>query len=381
MPYIIPVDVETTISNKGNPFDTTNKMVLGGYGAGDDYNTFTPNNIAAAQEAFDRAELILFFNAKFDLHWCRNVGIKFGIRLPIWDCQLAEFILSNQRIKYPALDTSCERRGLPGKLDVVKTEYWEKGIDTDAIPIDILSDYLRQDLNATYQLYLAQVAEFKKPEHAGKYKLFRMGCYDLLTLQEMEYNGFVFDVEAATKAAEQLEQQCAKLDQCILDEFVDVPINLSSPDHVSCMLYGGTITESVQIPIGVYKTGARVGHPKYKKIDKPYTLTAIVTPLKGTELAKEGYYGTSEAVLQSLKGDGKAKRIIDALLMRRTVEKLRGTYYAGIPNLIQNLNWAASTIHGQLNQCVASTGRLSASKPNQQNMPPDCKRFCISRYV
>ena len=44
--------------------------------------------------------------------------------------------------------------------------------------------------------------EFKKPEHKGKYNLFRMQCYDLLALEDMEYNGFLFDVENAKKKSD-----------------------------------------------------------------------------------------------------------------------------------------------------------------------------------
>ena len=106
----------------------------------------------------------------------------------------------------------------------------------------------------------------------------------------------------------------------------------------------------------------------------------MIEPLKGSELAKEGYYSTNEDVLRSLKANAKGKKIIDALLERRGLEKLRGTYYDGIPNLLAEHDWQDSIVHGAFNQCVTITGRLSGTKPNQQNLPGDCKRFCISRY-
>ena len=376
---IFSLDVETTTSNKGDPFDTTNRFVLGAWGTDVQCNRFLDAD--TVQQQLSRAQMVILFNAKFDLHWLRRIGCTYSIRLPIWDCQLAEFILSNQKWKYPSLDEACERRGLPRKLDVVKSEYWEKGIDTDAIPFEVLDEYLQQDISCTYLLYKAQLDEFKKPEHKDKYKLFRMQCYDLLVLEEMEYNGFLFDCEAARAEAFRLETDCAALDRAILDEYPDVPINLASPDHISCMLYGGSIVTQIPIPIGVYKTGARAGQVKYKNIDQSYDLPRIVEPLKGSELAKEGYYGTSEDVLRNLKGTGKVGRIIENLLNRRGIEKLRGTYYNGIPDLIGLHNWADSIVHGQFNQCVVTTSRLSATKPNQQNLPSGCKLFCISRYT
>lgn len=375
---VFALDVETLIRNKGDPFDTNNHMVVGAIGTDTSCTFFHAPTI---QQSLSNAKMVVLFNAKFDLHWIRNIGCTFNIRLPIWDCQLAEFILSNQRWKYPSLEEACSKRGLGHKIDVIKNEYWDKGIDTDQIPTDILNEYLAQDISLTYKLYLAQVAEFKKPEHQSKYKVFRLACYDLLVLEEMEYNGFLFAQEEARKESQLLEEQCNKLDAAILNEFPDVPINLGSNDHVSSMLYGGTIEHEIRIPVGVFKTGARVGHPRFKVVKQQYVLERIVEPLKGSELAKEGYFGTGEDVLNSLQPNGRAKGIIRNLLERRGLEKLRGTYYDGIPNLIEKHSWASSLVHGSLNQCVTITGRLSATKPNQQNMPKGCKRFCISRYV
>ena len=109
---IFALDVETTISSKGNAFDETNVLVLGGYGTDTSYFRFIPDNVQRIQECISQAKLVILFNAKFDLHWCRRIGITFNVRLPIWDCQLAEFILSNQQWKYPSLDEACAKRGL-----------------------------------------------------------------------------------------------------------------------------------------------------------------------------------------------------------------------------------------------------------------------------
>ena len=44
------------------------------------------------------------------------------------------------------------------------------------------------------------------------------------------------------------------------------------------------------------------------------------------------------------------------------------------------MDWPNDTLFSNLNQCTAVTGRLSSTKPNQQNFPPEAKTFCISRY-
>ena len=376
----LALDCETTTFNKGDPFDERNLFVLGGYGDALSFSKFLPNDISGLESALHEKTLVILFNGKFDLHWCNNIGIHFNVRQPIWDCQLAEFILSNQRWKYPSLDEACEKRGIGKKIDTIKLKYWNNNIDTDMIPPAELEEYLQQDVSLTYKLYLAQLAEFKKPEHASKYKLFRLGCYDLLVLQEMEYNGYLFDKENAIAEATRLEGICADLDNNLLSFFPDIPVNVGSPSHISTILYGGTIKDTVRIPIGEYKTGAKVGHTRYKLLEQEYKLPRLITPLKGTELAKEGFYSTDEDTMKNLKPTGKVKKIIDLLLERRGLEKLRSTYYNGIPDLIEKHHWKDNFVHGSLNQCVAITSRLTGTKPNQQNMPKGCKQFCISRY-
>lgn len=158
------LDTETTTSNKGNPFDKTNFLVqiglkqLNGESLVLDFrNGF---NVKEIQSVVDSSKLIIGFNLKFDLHWLRRLGINIE-NISVWDCQLAEFILDRQKTPYNSLNDALIKYGLPVKLDVVKTEYWDKGIDTDRIPVDILSEYLRGDLSGTELVYLRQLEEFK----------------------------------------------------------------------------------------------------------------------------------------------------------------------------------------------------------------------------
>ena len=168
------LDVETTTRTKGNPFDSTNKFVLGAIGTDTDYINYTSDNWHIIREYLKTVKMVILFNGKFDLHWMRNLGMDIDPRLPIWDCQLAEFILENQRNPYPSLEGTAQKYGVGHKLDIVKTEYWDKGIDTDKIPFNILDEYLRQDISVTDLVYLKQVEEFKKLEYRGKDNLGRM---------------------------------------------------------------------------------------------------------------------------------------------------------------------------------------------------------------
>ena len=73
-------------------------------------------------------------------------------------------------------------------------------------------------------------------------------------------------------------------------------------------------------------------------------------------------YSTEASVLEDLRP---AHPMIDKLLEWRVYTKLRSTYVEALPNLIA----ADGRLHTTFHQAVASTGRLSSSDPNLQNIP------------
>jgi DNA polymerase I-like protein with 3'-5' exonuclease and polymerase domains len=365
-------DWETTISNKGNPFDQTNKAVLLVTNQGHKWDNYEDYSTV-----FKDTALAVGFNCKFDLHWNRRCGLPWPSR--IWDCQLAEFILSNQTIPYPSLDGVAEIYKLGTKIDVVRTEYWENGIDTDQVPQDILLEYGQRDIELTYQVYLKQKERFETTEK-HKYRLFQMCCADLLELAEMEWNGLLFDSETAAVKSKEAKEKLHALRCDILGDYASLPINMGSGDHLSAFLYGGTITESLRVPNGVYRTGAKTGMVRYQIIKNEFHFPRKFEPLEKSALKKEGYWSTDEQTLRSLKGTKEQKKILALLDEYAKLDKLNGTYYEGLSSLITEMNWKHNELHGQFNQVVARTGRLSASQPNQQNFSPECKKLLYSRY-
>ncbi|MCQ2369115.1 MAG: DNA polymerase I [Paludibacteraceae bacterium] len=78
---------------------------------------------------------------------------------------------------------------------------------------------------------------------------------------------------------------------------------------------------------------------------------------------KGGQYVTSEEVLEGLKGKHK---VVGLILEYRGLKKLLSTYIDALPKLV---NPKTGRIHTSFNQAVTSTGRLSSSNPNLQNIP------------
>ena len=365
------LDVETTIFQKGNPFSIQNKLVLVGIG---DYMGMEKEKI---QEEINNTKLLVGFNIKFDLHWIKNYEINFSNCL-VWDCQLAFFLLSGQSSALPSLDTVCSVYGLGTKLDRVKLEYWEKGIDTDAIPGDVLREYLQQDLLLTEHVYLKQRELFLKEPQL--YKLFRLQCADLLVLQEMEHNGMGFNSKAAADLALGEERKLSEVELKLQEGYENIPINWQSRDHLSAYLYGGSIIYKERQPIGFYKTGNKIGEIRYKVLERKFDLPRLYTPPEGSQLKKEGFYSTDEDTLKSIRCSRQQRKRLELILEGAQSSKLIGTYYRGIPELIKEMDWPPNKIHGTFNQCITRTGRLSSSRPNLQNFAGEVDKLLESKY-
>jgi len=379
----LTLDVETTTTNMGHPFDKNNKLISVGLKKNDgptvtydiEYSVDPYQELLNdIQIAVNEADVLVGFNIKFDLHWLQRYGIDFKTKR-VWDCQLVQFIIMNQSNPYPSLNGTAEYYDLGTKLDEVKENYWKNGIDTDKIPYDILDEYLKQDVELTYSVFIEQ-----HDMTQGKERLISLHNQDLLVLQDMEYNGLQYEYDRSLILGNELDEQISKLNKKLHDYHTYDSFNPNSGEHLSAFLYGGNIKERFQQPIGHYKTGTRTGEVKYKWEERLIEFPRRFTPLEGSELKKEGFYSTNDDTLKRLQGSEESMKILNILLTRATLEKRRSTYYIGVPALVDTMGWTNNLIHGQLNQCVAKTGRLSSSKPNLQNFDGEIKSLFTTRY-
>jgi DNA polymerase-1 len=321
----------------------------------------------------DEADLIIGFNFKFDYHWLQKIGVNLSEKR-LWDCQVCEFVLERQRNPYPSLDETSEKYSLGRKIDVIKTEYWDKGIDTDQIPWPILKEYAVQDAVLTYRVYETQQQHITTPRMRA---LLSLMFADLHILAEMEKNGITYDEELCATRGSELDAKINEIRSSLDAVYPDIPINWGSGDQLSSFLYGGTIKQTVKDHVGFFKTGKQVGQPRYRNREVQHQLPRLYTPLKGTELAKEGFYSTNEDTLLKLKGkQGPLKMLLEL----SKLEKLNGTYYRGLPKLNEEMSWPKGYLHGNFNQCVAQTGRLSSTKPNLQNFASELQDVFITRF-
>jgi DNA polymerase I-like protein with 3'-5' exonuclease and polymerase domains len=383
---ILVCDTESTIFQKGNPFAQRNRLCYVGFGTDKSLRTFNimsdPCGLVrdTIREAMVQATDLLLFNAKFDLHWLRRAEIALNPRVRVWDCQLAHFILTGQKKPYPSLDEVAAHYGIPGKFTYIWDNYWSKGIDTPDIPEKEMLDYLEQDLRVTYAIYLLQLEEFKK--NPKLYNLFRLDMQDTLVLAEMEWNGLKLNVEKAQQQEKEARERLTEIDKILMERCPNAPINWDSGDHVSAYLYGGTIVVDRKEVVGVYATGAKVGQPRHKWYEDKYELLRLVEPIEGSELAKAdkekgtGPWSTAEDVLKQVKQVPQVKLLLERAKLTKLLD-----YLSGFPSLILEKDWKFGELHGQYNQTVARTGRLSSSGPNLQNLPDQLLQLIESRYA
>ena len=145
-------------------------------------------------------------------------------------------------------------------------------------------------------------------------------------LVEMERTGVCIDVEALNEAASDMENRLAAIEREI-HSLAGEEFNISSPAKVGEILFDRLALD-----------------PKAKK-------------------TKTGQYSTSEEVLEKVAFK---HPIVGMILKYRQLKKLLSTYLTALPTCI---NPATGRIHTNYNQTVASTGRISSSSPNLQNIP------------
>ena len=187
-----------------------------------------------------------------------------------------------------------------------------------------ICDYACEDADITLQLALVLEPLLVEAEAMDLAKKVEFPL--IYVLAEMERIGVRIDVEMLRGISLVLESDIKNLEKTIHQK-AGVKFNIASPKQLGEVLF-----DKLQLD------------PKAKK-------------------TKTGQYKTGEDVLTALahKSD-----IVQDILEYRQLQKLKSTYVDSLPELI---NPQTGRVHTSYNQAVASTGRLSSTNPNLQNIP------------
>ena len=261
-------------------------------------------------------------NIKFD----RNVLAKYGINI--------SSIKNDTMMMSYILDASATRHNLDALSSYYlnyKTSTFEdvagkgvKQVTFDQVPIEEATNYAAEDADITLRLYeelnpkLESVASLKKLNDEIEIPLIEV-------LSEMEQNGAILNSKILNSQSKDLENRIKKLEKKAY-EIAGEEFNLGSTKQLREIFFDKL---------------------NYRIIKK--------TP--------GGQPSTDEKVLVELAEEYELPGV---LLEHRTLSKLKSTYTDKLPGQISE---TTGKVHTSFHQAVTTTGRLSSSDPNLQNIP------------
>lgn len=257
-------------------------------------------------------------NAKYEINVLGNYGIELkGI---ILDTMIASYIknpkykhgLKQQALVYLNFEMQ-EIDELIGK--------GKSAITMDQVPIEQVSCYACADAKATLELALFHAQTIEKDEYEV---LYGIEVPLISVLADMERVGVSIDTKYLKTLSVEIQSRLTDVETKIF-ELAGERFNVNSPKQVADLLF-----EKLKLPVkGKTQTG----------------------------------FSTSAKVLESL---AKEYEIAKLLLEQRHLAKIKSTYIDSLPELISHKD---NRIHTSYNQTVTTTGRLSSSNPNLQNIP------------
>lgn len=262
----------------------------------------------------------IMHNAKYDMLLLARQKIQ--VRGLAFDTMLAAYLSDPGRRGLGLKDQVFQRLGhlMTPIAELIGTG--SKAITMDRVLIRLAADYAGADADMTLRL----VEPLK--EELSKHQLLNLYCRIELplvsVLLQMEMYGVALDGDFLRELGEHLSEQLGTLEKEIYRS-TGREFNINSTRQLGEILFG-----ELKLPAGKKtKTG----------------------------------YSVSADVLESLRGK---HPMVDHLLEYRQLAKLKSTYVDGLLTL---MNPVTGRVHTSFNQTIASSGRLSSSNPNLQNIP------------
>ncbi|MBC8416246.1 MAG: DNA polymerase I, partial [Candidatus Cloacimonetes bacterium] len=266
-----------------------------------------------------QGKLLIAHNIKYDFMVLQNAGWR--IENSVFDTMIADYLL-NPTSRHAL--SACSKRELHHEM-IPLSDLIGKGkkqVTFDMVPVDQAAEYSAEDANVTFRLH--KIFESKLIQ-ASLFDLFKEIEIPLFhSLAKMELNGVKIDTKILAEISKRNQKKIGELTREIY-ELAGSQFNLNSPQQLAKVLFEDMGIE----PTKKIRTG----------------------------------FSTDVTVLEELTKEHEIARL---LMEYRQLAKLESTYVTALPNLV---NPKTGRVHSSFNQTVASTGRLSSSNPNMQNIP------------
>ncbi len=289
-----------------------------------------------APEQLDRAQILADLKPVLEDERIRKIGqnIKYDAHILLGEGISMQGLAHDTMLESYILNSTASRHNMDalarfylGRETIHFEDIAGKGVKQltfDQIELDKASDYAAEDADITMQLHdcLYQRLVVDKPLHRV-YSDIEIPLIEVLL--KIEQNGVLIDRNLLYQQGTEVDKQLLDIETAVFQQAGE-EFNLSSPKQIQAILY-----DKMDLPV-LRKT------PK-------------------------GQPSTAEDVLEELARNYKIPALI---LEHRSLNKLKTTYIDKLP---LEINSATGRVHTSYQQAVASTGRLSSTSPNLQNIP------------
>src|SRR6516164_8018844 len=260
-------------------------------------------------------------NFKFDWQIFALRGIEIG---SYDDTMLMSYVVDASRSDH-GLDPLSRRYFDHDAIDFNEvTKLGRSKTTFDNVDIAKATEYAAEDADVTLRLWRVLKARLPAERVLNVYETLERPLLRVLAL--MERRGISIDRQVLSRLSGEFAQEAAGL-EAEINKLAGEPVNVGSPKQIGDILFGklglpgGTRTKT-----GQWATGARMLE----------------------ELAEQGY------------------QLPQKILDWRQVSKLKSTYTDALPGFV---NPATHRVHTNYALASTTTGRLSSSEPNLQNIP------------
>ncbi len=256
---------------------------------------------------------------KYDAH----IFAKYGITLQgtLTDTMLQSYVINASVVRHNMDDLAKHYLGIDTTTFEEVAGKGAKQISFDKVAIDKASQYACEDADITYRLFMV-FDDYLKQDPTAKMLLQQLEMPTARILTNMEEAGVLIDQELLKQLSTRFDGEIDALEKQAI-EIAGTPFKVSSPKQLGEMLFD-------------------------------------TLGLSGGKKTKTGQYATSEEALSKIDHP-----LASTVLEYRGLAKLKSTYTDALIKACDT----AGRVHTSYHQALTSTGRLSSSDPNLQNIP------------
>lgn len=310
-----------TVTREGNILDKRIKYIFLSVDGKKIYYV-EENSIHKLEYIFTSNEIKkLGYNLKDDYIALKPYSIK--LENIYFDITIAEYLIDSMS----STSYECSAIAMKYLTKKVKTkeELLGKGVKAKKyqdLSFEELSSHISQIIDTVKSVMPIMEENLKESNMDGLLYHVEMPLVEVLA--DMEYEGVKVDKEKLNELGSQFKEIIKKLESEIY-KISGEEFNINSPKQLGVILF------------------EKLGLPVIKK-------------------TKTGY-STNAEVLDKLKDQSP---IIDKIIEYRQIVKLNSTYVEGLLSIINPID---GRIHSSFNQTITTTGRISSTEPNLQNIP------------